>query len=231
MPVAGDHASRSVYQASHGRLRGVLRGALRAAMDSESGVASMGFRAGVALDSLLAAHPVDRRGRCRSCRGRGWLARRRRVCMVFQQAHYWLRQPTDRVITHLASEWGVDVLALPGATGLAGTKVPSRVADDSPTDYLQTPAVPPASNAALGRPDRDHGGVGERTDSPRFRRITSDNPSSGFGSAAAAHRKHPVATLTGYRRTSGRAARRARSALPRIELERALRSVPRGPRR
>jgi hypothetical protein len=61
-----------------------------------------------ALDSLLAAHPVDRRGRCRSCRRPGWLGRRRWVCMVYVGARYWLRQSTHRVQAHLASELVVD---------------------------------------------------------------------------------------------------------------------------
>jgi hypothetical protein len=93
MPAAADHASLSVHQTSHGQLSGVLRVAARVAVESESEVGSIGCRASAALYSLLAAHPVDRRGRCRSCRGPGWLGRRRRVCMVFQKAHYWLRQP------------------------------------------------------------------------------------------------------------------------------------------
>jgi hypothetical protein len=41
--------------------------------------------------------------------------RRPRVCVVYRKAHYWLRQPTDRLQAHLASELGVDVAAPPSA--------------------------------------------------------------------------------------------------------------------
>ncbi|MGH8574850.1 MAG: hypothetical protein ACREX8_20135 [Gammaproteobacteria bacterium] len=75
------------------------------------------------VDSLLAAHPVDRRGRCRSCRYPGWLGRRPQVCVVFLQAHYWLRQPAHRVQAHLASELGVDVAPPPGAGDPEATEV------------------------------------------------------------------------------------------------------------
>jgi hypothetical protein len=72
MPATAEHAM-SVHQTSHDQLRGMLRGAVRAAVESDGALGSVGCRASVALDALLAAHPVDRVGRCRSCRRPGAL--------------------------------------------------------------------------------------------------------------------------------------------------------------
>jgi hypothetical protein len=106
----------NVYQTEHELLREMLRRFLVAEMQSSCGAGQCGrvvCGAVAALDSLLAAHPVNRRGRCRSCQRPGWLGRRRRVCMVYVEARYWLRQPTDRVQAHLASELGVDLAPPP----------------------------------------------------------------------------------------------------------------------
>ncbi len=130
MPAAADHASPSVHQTSYDRLRGMLRGTVRAAVGSGPGDCSIECRASAALDSLLAAHPVDGQGRCWSCRGPGWLGRRPRVCVVFRKVHYWLRQPTERVRADLAAELGVDLAAPPGAADPEATEVLPRVTDD-----------------------------------------------------------------------------------------------------
>lgn len=90
----------TTYQISHSLLQAVLRDTLLDVMGSAhgpQGIGRVGFGACAGLHSLLAAHPVDRQGRCRSCRGPGWLGHRRQVCMVFQKAHYWLRQPAHRL--------------------------------------------------------------------------------------------------------------------------------------
>lgn len=104
--TAIDHASWNVYQASYQRLRDVLHNAVTHAAhtssDARDGVGSLGWRMVGALDSLLAAHPVDRRGRCQSCRRSRFWKRHQRVCMVFQQAHYWLRQPAEQLPDHLS---------------------------------------------------------------------------------------------------------------------------------
>jgi hypothetical protein len=76
--------------------------------------------------------------------------------MVFQKAHYWLRQPSHRVISHLAGELGVTVLQEPGGPA---------------TQPLQAPAVSPTPRFPAERPDLDHGGIGEHPDSPRSRRV------------------------------------------------------------
>ena len=105
-----------MYQTEHDLLREMLRRFLVAEVQSACDAGQCGRMvcgAVAALDSLLAAHPVDRRGRCRSCRRPRWLGRRRWVCMVYVEARYWLRQPTPRVRAHLASELGVDPPAPP----------------------------------------------------------------------------------------------------------------------
>ncbi|MGH4000231.1 MAG: hypothetical protein ACRDTJ_22540, partial [Pseudonocardiaceae bacterium] len=84
-----------------------MRSAVRAAMESEANdaVGSMGCRASAALDALLAAHPVDRVGRCGSCRRPGaLLGRRRRRCLIYLTVRYWLRQPDEVLRSHLANE-------------------------------------------------------------------------------------------------------------------------------
>jgi hypothetical protein len=52
------------------------------------------------------------------------------VCLVYVEAHYWLRQPTHRLQVHLASELGVDIPSVPGTADPDATEVLPRVADD-----------------------------------------------------------------------------------------------------
>ncbi len=158
--------NNNVQQTEHGLLREMLRRFLLAEVQSSCDAGRCGrvvCGAVAALDSLLAAHPLDRRGRCRSCQRPGWLGRRRRVCMVYVEARYWLWQPTHRVRDHLASELGVDLAPVPEAADPEATEVLPGVEpglSDPPTDPLQTPAVPPIPRFQAGRPDQDHGGAG-----------------------------------------------------------------------
>jgi len=100
--------SPNVHQTSHELLREALRGAMGVAVGSErgdGGIGSIPWRASAALYALLGAHPVDRRGRCRSCRGlRALLGRGRRVCRVLVVARFYLYQPEDILLGLLASE-------------------------------------------------------------------------------------------------------------------------------
>jgi len=100
--------SPNVHQTSHELLREALRGAMGVAVGSErgdGGIGSIPWRASAALYALLGAHPVDRRGRCRSCRGlRALLGRGRRVCRVLVVARFYLHQPKDILLSLLASE-------------------------------------------------------------------------------------------------------------------------------
>lgn len=170
--------SPTVYQTEHGLLCEVMRSFLVGEVQSSRGVGRSGGAA-AALYSLLIAHPVDQQGRCRSCRGPGWLRRRRRVCMVFQKAHYWLRLPSHRVIIHLASDLGVNVPQLSDVADPDATDVLPRIeleTGDPPTQSLQTPAVSPTPRFPAGRPDLDHGGAGAHPDGPRSRRVPPVNP-------------------------------------------------------
>ncbi|MGH3942679.1 MAG: hypothetical protein ACRDTG_29465 [Pseudonocardiaceae bacterium] len=100
----------TVYQVSYGLLREELRAVLRAVVevgsDAEGGRGSVRWRACAALYSLVEGHPVDRRGRCRSCRRPGAvLGRARRRCQVRVTADYWLHQPDETLLLDLlASE-------------------------------------------------------------------------------------------------------------------------------
>lgn len=100
---------RSVYQTSYHMNCEALRTVLRAAMDScrgdRSALGSVPCRAVAALYMLLLGHPVDRRGRCRSCRRPGAVfGRRWRRCRVHGEASMWLHQPATFLCPHLARE-------------------------------------------------------------------------------------------------------------------------------
>lgn len=96
-------SSPSVHQTSHGLLRETLLDALLAAVGPRSGgIGSVQCRASAALYALLGEHSIDRRGRCRRCRGpRPLLGRARRVCRVLVAARFYLHQPDDVLLSHL----------------------------------------------------------------------------------------------------------------------------------
>lgn len=177
-------------------LREALRGVLVAAVESEPGAAggmdSIQSRACAALYALLMAHPVDRQGRCRSCRRPGAvLGMRHRRCRMRSAAHFWLlQQPADFLRSRLVCELELTDLppaqhsATPATThDLGDTDVLPRLEPD-PTDPrtepLQTSAVPsplpPPRCPRAGRPDLDHGWAGELPERPRPSRGPSDNP-------------------------------------------------------
>ncbi|MCA1676299.1 MAG: hypothetical protein LC799_30360 [Actinobacteria bacterium] len=95
------------YRLACAALRDVLLDAAR--RGSDRGIRPVPYRACAALYSLLLDHPVDRRGRCRSCRRPGTvLGLRRRRCLVRVTAGYWLFQPDDGfLLAHLTSELGL----------------------------------------------------------------------------------------------------------------------------
>ena len=145
MPVPGRNVN--VYQTEHDLLREMLRRFLVAEMQSSRDAGQcvrVVWGAVAALDSLLAAHPVDRRGRCRSCQRPGWLRRRRWVCMVYVEARYWLRQPTHRVQAHLASELGMDPAPPPEAADPEATEMLPQVPRHGPSED-----PPPDSSRSL----------------------------------------------------------------------------------
>ncbi|HKR51962.1 MAG TPA: hypothetical protein VJT72_20770 [Pseudonocardiaceae bacterium] len=127
-------SSRATYHTNHGLLRAALRDAPLDVVGSAHdlhGIDRVEFGACARLHALLIAHPVDDRGRCSSCHP-GWLAHRRQVCMIYQKAHYWLRQPTHLLQAHLAGELGVNLPPLPDAADPEATAVLPVVADDPP---------------------------------------------------------------------------------------------------
>jgi hypothetical protein len=81
----------SVQQTTHRLMREALCRDLHDAMEAGSldggGTGSIRCRACVVLYLLLCDHPVDRRGRCRSCRRPGIkLGQRRRTCRIHVKA-------------------------------------------------------------------------------------------------------------------------------------------------
>jgi hypothetical protein len=152
-----------VHLREYGLLRELLRRLLVAELESSRGTgrtSRLGCGAGAALDSLLAAHRVDRRGRCRLCRGRGWWGRRR-VCLVFLKAHYWLRHSPGLLPAPLARELGIELLPLLFAAEPKKTPMRSGTTADPCGDPSLTPAVPhpvpPRGLPEAGWPDPDHG--------------------------------------------------------------------------
>lgn len=97
-------------------LRGFLLKASRARPGALEGIGSTGCRAGAVLYTLLIDHPVDRRGRCRSCRWSGAVIRFRR-CRIHITAISWLLlQPDEATLrSHLAGELGLGTAPPPGA--------------------------------------------------------------------------------------------------------------------
>lgn len=101
----------SVQQTNHRVMCEVLRGVLREALDPGGGdglpVGSVPCRAVATLYMLLLNHPVDRRGRCRSCRRPGAvLGGRWRRCRMHGEAALWLTQPAGFLAAHLTREVG-----------------------------------------------------------------------------------------------------------------------------
>jgi hypothetical protein len=161
---------RNVYQTSYTTmcelLRRVLGNAVEPAPGTTDGIGSVACRATAGLYALLMDHPINRRGRCRSCRRSGALLRRPRRCRVYITADYWLHQPDEALLLRLlAQELGL--VAAPGqlpANDRDDTDVLPRFEPDpgDPRNQpLQTPAAPPTPTAAVERPDQDHGGAGD----------------------------------------------------------------------
>ncbi len=112
----------SVPQAIHRAMSEALYGDLRDAVESGSleggGTGSIRCRACFVLYLLLCDHPVDRRGRCRSCRRPGAvLGQRHRTCRIHAKTSFWLRQPDDMVLRHLARELNHRPAPAPGTGG------------------------------------------------------------------------------------------------------------------
>ncbi len=168
----------SVYQTSHG---------VQAGRGAAGGIGSVECQAVATLYMLLIDHPIDRRGRYRSCRRPGAVfGPRWRRCWVFGNANMWLHQLDEALLARLlVHELGLATAPRP-ATGVASgrasasdpndTDMLPAIAADRPTEPLQTPAVPPTPTAEAGWPDLAHGRAGDDPESPQPRRVPSDNP-------------------------------------------------------
>jgi len=166
----------SAYQTTHDRIRQVLRTVLvdsmRAGLDTTGEIGSVQFRACAALYGLLRDHPVDQRGRCRSCQRRGAVLRARwHRCRMQGTASLW-RQQLDvallpRLLPHEPTPSLTSPPAAPGparADDPEDTDVLPTITTNPPTQPPQTPAAPPQSShrsAGAGRSDPDHGGAGD----------------------------------------------------------------------
>jgi len=142
--------STSVHQMSYDLLCQVLRAVLLDVVESGSHavrrIEVVEVKACAALYGILLGHPIDRQGRCRSCRRPGavfgW---RRRRCWVRVEASFWLHQPNHTFLL-------------------------SRLADE-----LRSPP-PGGGSPQVGWSDRDHSGPGEYPDRPPHRRISCEDP-------------------------------------------------------
>lgn len=174
MTSTGPSVSETSYAVLCQRLRGVLVDAVQARPGTAGGIGSVPCLASATLYALLMAHPVDRRGRCRSCRRPGAvLGLRRRRCRVHGEARFWLLlQPGEFLHSRLVCELGLTDL-LPAQDSRAHAAVgdlgdadvlPTIEPDlgDQRTEPCQTPAVsppvPPPRFSAAGWSDPGHGG-------------------------------------------------------------------------
>lgn len=164
-PVTGE--GLTVDQTSHRlichALRRVLCRAVKVGPGAVDGIGSVQCQASAVLYTLLRDHPIDRQGRCRSCRRPGAIIGfRRRPCRIYLRASYWmLRQPDQALLlSHLAYELETDPVPPSGAGSPPNRSSPTRAAqiDPSDTDVMsridtepcdlpiprhQTPAAPP----------------------------------------------------------------------------------------
>jgi hypothetical protein len=160
---------------------------VRAGPGAVERVGSIRYQASAVLYLLLLEHPIDRRGRCRSC-PRVMIGLRPRPCQIHLRASDWLLRYPDEalLLSHLARELGAGSVPSPGAAGTphrSGLTVRART-DPRDIDVLpkttgepridppQTPAVPSALPVReAGGLDPTHGGTGVHPDGPRFRRV------------------------------------------------------------
>ena len=111
----------TINQTRHRLICDTLRASLLAGPGAVEQSGQPRYWAAAVLYLLLLDHPIDRRGRCRSCRRTGELiGLRRRPCRIHLQASYWLlHQPDDALLlAQLADELGA---------GIAPTRAPDRV--------------------------------------------------------------------------------------------------------
>ncbi|MGH4025738.1 MAG: hypothetical protein ACRDRV_14275 [Pseudonocardiaceae bacterium] len=178
-------------------LGGALRSAVRDGGVDRGMVGSVHCRAAAALYVLLVGHPVDRRGRCLSCRRPGavfgWRWRR---CRVHNEARVWLHQPAEFVNSRLARELAIPVASRPADQD--ATEVLPRIAADDPR-IVHSPRSPrcrpssPADSPQRGGRTRLTAGPGSPfrlTPGPAVRHSTAINRLAVRYSPGSAHARH-----------------------------------------
>jgi hypothetical protein len=101
-------------------LRQVLGDVVQAGPGAVGGLGTVECQAVAALYLLLVDHPIDERGRCRSCRRPGAVfGPRWRCCRVYVKASLWLRQPAEVLRCLLAQELGLTAVTPSAGPGRA----------------------------------------------------------------------------------------------------------------
>lgn len=182
-------AHQTSYDLTCQMLHEVLLNVVRDGLGAKGRIRLAQFKAVAVLYGLLLEHPVDGRGRCRSCRrSDGLLRGGRRRCRVYMKAAFWLHQPDVAfLLSQLAHELGLTA-APPPTTGDAPGHL--QASDPEDTDTLPTiaaasrtlalpPPPRPRSSHEAGRPDPTHGGTGDDPYGPWSRRAPSEDLPSG----------------------------------------------------
>jgi hypothetical protein len=123
----------TVNQTRHRLICDTLRASLLAGPGSAKRPGPTQYWASAVLYLLLLDHPIDRRGRCRSCRRSGEvIGLRRRPCRIHLQASYWLlHQPGEALLlSQLASELGASIA--PAGTGAQSRSTDKMTSAPSP---------------------------------------------------------------------------------------------------
>ena len=137
---------QAIYDVMYTALRRVLREGVQASPGAAEGLDSLPCRVSGALYALLMAHPIDRHGRCRSCRRPGSvLGRRRQDCVVYFEVSCWLSQPDPLLRARIAHQWQ---LTRHPAAHVATTPHQDSTPGPAAPD---TPDVPPPTAPEAGR--------------------------------------------------------------------------------
>ena len=137
---------QAIYDVMYTALRQVLREGVQARPGAAEGLDSLFCRVSGALYALLMAHPIDRHGRCRSCRRPGSvLGRRRQDCVVYFEVSCWLGQPDTLLRARIAHQWQ---LTRHPAAHVATTPHQDSTPGPAAPD---TPDVPPPTAPEAGR--------------------------------------------------------------------------------
>lgn len=169
-----------MHQASYGDICEVLRGVLVEGVQAgpgPGGIGSVRCRVSGAMYALLMAHPIDRQGRCRSCRRRpgAMFGVTHQRCRVHREMRYWLHQPEPFLHAWVAQEWGLIDTSLTATPDRANA---ACAADPDVTDVL--PRITPEPDDS---PVSMRGGTGVHTPTtPGPAMFHPANPSSLLGS-------------------------------------------------